>query len=110
MDEYGAYRSRETPLVRKLMEAGLKHGRAVSFERCLDDANFCGISGSFLAVLMDAYADNRPERISAPKDPTKASVSQPVPTQALMAFFESGKQADAVRGPARTPKARRSHT
>jgi hypothetical protein len=69
---------RETPLVEALMTAGLRHGRAVHFERWLDDANPCGISGSFLAALFATYAANHTARHRPPESPAAPSVSQPV--------------------------------
>jgi hypothetical protein len=72
------FRCRETPLVEALMTAGLRHGRAVHFERWLNDANPCGVSGDFLAALMATYAANRTARPSAPESPAAPSVSQSV--------------------------------
>lgn len=68
----------ETGLVRALMRSGLKHGRAVAFERWLDDARPCGVSGSFLHALMMVHAALPAEAPSAPKSQTEATESQGV--------------------------------
>lgn len=43
---------RETPLVSALQRAGVRHGRAVAFERFLDDHHYAGFSADFLARVM----------------------------------------------------------
>lgn len=56
MDEYRGL-GVETPLVSALVRAGIRHGRAAAFERCLDDHPFAGISGTLLGSLVQGLLD-----------------------------------------------------
>lgn len=49
----------ETALVTILMGLGMRHRRAVSIERWLDDERPCGLSGDVLAGLFDGYHKSR---------------------------------------------------
>lgn len=88
----------ETPLVSALVRAGIRHGRAVAFERALDDHPFCGISGTMLGALIAILVAESAGTPTPPKSCSATSMpAGAVPAQQTFEYHRDRLAKAAIR-------------